>query len=102
MVVHRHLAYAYCLGHLLVRLPLQVAQTENLLAEGRLEVVDELGQTVEAVVGIGTEHYIGTVCKPSGYALPDAHVGYAVKAVVAHTLHKIGALGAWHQHGRRL
>ena len=35
MVIHRHLAYAYCVGHLLVRQPLQIAQTENLLAEGR-------------------------------------------------------------------
>lgn len=102
MVVHRHLAYAYCLGHLLVRQPLQIAQTENLLAEGRFEVVDELGQTVEAVVGISTEYYVGTVCKLSGYALPDTHVGYAVKAVVAHALHKIGALGTWYQHGGRL
>ena len=60
MVIHRHLAYAYCVGHLLVRQPLQIAQTENLLAEGRFEVVDELGQSVEPVVGIGIEYDIGT------------------------------------------
>ena len=63
MVIHRHLAYAYCVGHLLVRQPLQIAQTENLLAEGRFEVVDELGQSVEPVVGIGIEYDIGAVGK---------------------------------------
>lgn len=67
MVIHRHLAYAYCVGHLLVRQPLQIAQTENLLAEGRFEVVDELGQSVEPVVGIGIEYDIGAVGKQTSY-----------------------------------
>ena len=65
-------------------------------------MVDELGQSVEPVVGIGIEYDIGAVGKQTSYPLPYAHVGYAVKAVVAHALHKIGALGTWYQHGGRL